>query len=186
MQRVKRELEKIQEVEEDRANCSMEDEYYDMLEYAEKFFNDHERSPQGTIVGTLTRSKTMEIMPKNEMIKFYKGNSIPNSHIHMYDPENVNLACNIFKNLTKYAKGELKGETEVEVIQQIIQMGLEREELRDEIYVQCIRQLTNNPNVEHVERIWLLMCLIVVAFSTSKALFKVFVIRSIFGGIGFP
>ena len=64
-------------------------------------------------------------------------------------------------------------------------MGLEREELRDEIYVQCIRQLTNNPNVEHVERIWLLMCLIVVAFSTSKALFKVFVIWSIFGWIGF-
>jgi hypothetical protein len=37
------------------------------------------------------------MLPKKEMVKYYKGSSIPNSHIHMFDPENVNIACTVFK-----------------------------------------------------------------------------------------
>ena len=99
--RVKRELERIQEAE----NEDKEEETFDLLEFAKNYFNDHEKSPQGTIVGTLKRSKTIEMLSKSDMISYYKGNSIPNSHIHMFDPENVNIACNIFKDLMKYAKG---------------------------------------------------------------------------------
>ena len=116
----------------------------------------------------------MEILPKSDMLKFYKGSSIPNSHIHMFDPENVNLACNIFKDLVKYAKGDLKGDPEIATMQQMIQLGLEREELRDEIYVQIVRQLTDNPHQEQTDRLWLLLCLVVVAFPTGKAFYKVF------------
>ena len=170
--RVRRELEKIQEVNEEEA-AKKENEQHEMIEFAENYFNDHEKSPSGTIVGTIKRSKTMEILPKSDMLKFYKGSSIPNSHIHMFDPENVNLACNIFKDLVKYAKGELKGDPEVATIQQMIQLGLEREELRDEIYVQIVRQLTDNPHQEQTERLWLLLCLVVVAFPTGKAFYKV-------------
>lgn len=169
--RVRRELERIQEVEEDKEN----DEHFNMIDFAENYFNDHEKSPQGTLVGTLKRSKTLELLPKSGMISYYKGNSIPNSHIHMFDPENVNIACNIFKDLTKYAKGENKDEAEVSIIQTIIRYGLDREELRDEIYVQCARQINKNPNQEHVDRIWLLLCLVVVAFPPGKSFFKYFV-----------
>merc|ERR1711923_511156 len=97
--RVRRELEKIQEVNEEEAVRKEQEkqEQHDLVEFAENYFNDHERSPSGTIVGTIKRSKTMEILPKSQMLKFYKGSSIPNSHIHMFDPKNVNLACNIFK-----------------------------------------------------------------------------------------
>ena len=171
--RVRRELEKIQEVNEEEAARKEQEKQHDLIEFAENYFNDHEKSPSGTIVGTIKRSKTMEMLPKSDMLKYYKGSSIPNSHIHMFDPENVNLACNIFKDLVKYAKGELKGDGDILTIQQIIQLGIDREELRDEIYVQVVRQLNDNPHQEQIERLWLLLCLVVVAFPTGKAFYKV-------------
>ena len=64
---------------------------------------------------------------------------------------------------------------EVATIQSIINYGLEREELRDEIYVQCVRQINKNPNQAHIDRIWLLLCLVVVAFPPGKSFFKYFV-----------
>jgi len=70
-------------------------------------------------------------------------------------------------------KGEIKTETEHQIIQTIIGLGLEREELRDEIYVQCMRQATNNPSIDSTERIWLLLCLTIVSFQPSKLLHKV-------------
>ena len=170
MIRVRRELEKIQEVEEERVR----DLSHDLVEFAENFFNDHEKSPPGTIVGTIKRSKTMEVLPKSEMVTFSKSGVIPTSHIHMFDPENVTLACSMFRDLVKYCKGELRGDQEVTAIQHIVQQGLEREELRDEIYVQCIRQLTNNPSADQIERLWLLLCLVVVAFPTGKTLHRYF------------
>jgi hypothetical protein len=73
----------------------------------------------------------------------------------------------------KYLKGELKLEAEAQAIQTIIAYGLEGEELRDEIFVQCMRHATNNPNMESTERVWLLLCLSIVAFQPTKLLFKV-------------
>lgn len=173
------------------------------------------------------------------MVTYYKGPTIPTSHIQLYDPDNVSVACNIFRvyyillffckcsyfwcctfiakemnffllrfhysnnaniqsplprlyrpcysllaqcyfniikfsipqDLCKYMRGEHKNETQA--IQYIIGSGLEREELRDEIFVQCIRQVTNNPSAEATERLWLLLCLAVVAFQPSKLLNKV-------------
>uniref|UniRef100_A0A336N0C3 CSON009847 protein n=1 Tax=Culicoides sonorensis TaxID=179676 RepID=A0A336N0C3_CULSO len=154
-----------------------EDIYNDILEFAENHFNTHERSPEGTIMATLTRKgkKNVDLVPKYEMITYYRGNSIPSSHIHMYDPENVQIACNIFRELCKYLRGELNGERELSVIQFIIGQGIEREEVRDEIFVQCMRQATNNPHSEWTDRVWLLLCLTIVAFQPSKLLFKYFV-----------
>ncbi|CAB0010734.1 unnamed protein product [Nesidiocoris tenuis] len=165
---------KIQEMEELKAMDPLQDAYHDIVEFAQNYFNSHERTPEGTIIATLTRkSKSIEVMPKYEMVTYYKGNSIPTSHIQMYDPDNINTACTIFRELCKYMKGDHKHE--VQAIQQIVGAGLEREEMRDEIFVQCIRQITNNPSPEQSERLWLLLCLTVVAFQPSKILFKYFI-----------
>lgn len=92
---------KLQEMQHqiDVSEGPRDDVYYDILEFAENNFNTHDRTPEGTIMATLTRKgrKAMDTVPKYEMITFYRGNSIPTSHIHMYDPENVTFACNIFK-----------------------------------------------------------------------------------------
>ena len=66
----------------------------------------------------------------------------------------------------------MNAERELQVIQYIIGQGIEREELRDEIFVQCMRQATNNPHPEWTDRIWLLMCLSIVAFQPSKLLIR--------------
>jgi len=181
--RVRRGLERIQELEQEAAVAAEGDkenagagEEFDLVEFAENFFNDHEKSPQGTIVGTLKRSKTMELLSKSEMLSYYKGSSIPTSHVHMFDPENVAVACDVFKDLCRYSRGEWKTpEAEVSLVQSIVKRGLDREELRDEIYVQCIRQINGNPHLEQIDRLWLLLCLVVVAFPPGKQLFRYFV-----------
>ncbi|XP_043463659.1 myosin-I heavy chain isoform X2 [Leptopilina heterotoma] len=168
---------KLQELE-DKKEIPESENYHDIMEFAQNYFNSHERSPEGTIMATLTRKsrgKSMEYVPKYEMVTYYKGSTIPNSHIHMYDPDNVNVACSIFRDLCKYLRGEMKLEQEILTIQTVIGYGIEREELRDEILVQCIRQATNNPNQEWAERVWLLLCLAIVAFQPSKLLYKYFV-----------
>ncbi|KAF7991609.1 hypothetical protein HCN44_008980 [Aphidius gifuensis] len=169
---------KLQELEDKKESIEPEILYHDIVEFAQNYFNSHEKSPEGTIMATLTRKsrgKIVEFIPKYEMVTYYKGSSIPNSHIHMYDPDNVNTACTMFRDLCKYLRGEMKQEQESIVIQTIIGHGIEREELRDEILVQCMRQSTNNPNIEWTERVWLLLCLAIVAFQPSKILYKYFV-----------
>ncbi|KAI5741571.1 hypothetical protein M8J76_014958 [Diaphorina citri] len=176
--RVEKKLQEMEEEREEKAPIDplQVDAYHDLVEFAQEHFNNHERSPEGTIIATLTRKrKSLEMIPKYEMVTYYKGSSIPTSHMHMYDPDNVNLACTVFRDLCKYMRGDLKAESELEILQKIIGAGLERDELRDEILVQCMRQATNNPSPEAAEKVWLLLCLVVVAFQPSKLLHKYFV-----------
>ncbi|KAG6457697.1 hypothetical protein O3G_MSEX010432 [Manduca sexta] len=143
----------------------------DLAEFAKLFFNDHPRSPEGTIIATLTRkSKSMEMLTKEEMVTYHKGNNIPTSHIQLHDPESVTAAVNIFRELCRYMRGELTSEKETQVIQSLIAKGLEREELRDEIIVQCVRQITECPVEEWAERVWLILCLCAVAWQPSRGL----------------
>ncbi|XP_037950107.1 myosin-VIIa isoform X2 [Teleopsis dalmanni] len=171
---------KLQEMQQnllvEQKDSSNNEVYFDILEFADNYFNTHERSPEGTLIATLTRKgKKIDALTKSDMISFLKGEKIPSSHIHMYDPENVMIACNIFRELCKYMRGELSAERELQTIQYIIGIGIEREELRDEIFVQCIRQTTNNPNREWSDRLWLILCLLIVAFQPTKLLFRYFV-----------
>ncbi|GBP24386.1 Myosin-I heavy chain [Eumeta japonica] len=147
------------------------DATHDLAEFAKLYFNDHPRSPEGTIIATLTRkSKSMELLTKEEMVIYHKGNNIPTSHIQLHDPDSVTTAVNIFRDLCRYMRGELTAEKETQVIQSLIAKGLEREELRDEILVQCVRQITDCPVEEWAERVWLILCLCAVAWQPSRGL----------------
>ena len=70
-------------------------------------------------------------------------------------------------------------------IQALAEVGILRGELRDEIYVQICKQLTNNPNGglygNSVFRGWQLLCVLVTAFPPSKNLedyMKSFVVQA--------
>ncbi|XP_026677689.1 myosin-VIIa, partial [Diaphorina citri] len=98
--RVEKKLQEMEEEREEKAPIDplQVDAYHDLVEFAQEHFNNHERSPEGTIIATLTRKrKSLEMIPKYEMVTYYKGSSIPTSHMHMYDPDNVNLACTVFR-----------------------------------------------------------------------------------------
>ncbi|KAK3585200.1 hypothetical protein CHS0354_027488 [Potamilus streckersoni] len=158
---------------------------YDMLDYAEKYFNDHPREFGGTIIKTLKKRRNpgetdedvpiknqKEFFTKLEMLKYCKSGLIPTSHIHLLDTENIILACNIFKDLTKCMKDEANEESMLSVIQNIVKTGIERIELRDEILCQLIRQTNDNPDQNGLVLAWMFMCLCTASFSPSKALHK--------------
>ena len=147
---------------------------YPMLKFAEMYFNDFPRDTGGFSTLTLRRApKVTDAIPKAEMLSYSKSGSLPTSLVHMHDPENVNLACNIFKDLCKLLKGELKPEQAILTIQSTIAYGIERPELRDEIFCQLIRQVTDNPKEDAVLKGWHFMALCTVAFSPSKNFNKV-------------
>ena len=51
----------------------------------------------------------------SELIVYSKTGALANSLTHLHNPENINLACNIFKDICKDLKGDLKPIKSVQV-----------------------------------------------------------------------
>lgn len=156
-------------------DASVELRSHDMQEFAEKYFNSHVREFGSGMMRTLTRRKRSEdVLSKSEMVTWSANNAIPTSHIHMHDPENTIIACTMFKELCKLLQGEMKPELEVRLIQTIISHCIEREELRDELFVQLTRQSTKNPSRDEIVRCWMMLGLTTASFHPSKVFAKYF------------
>ncbi|KAH9518288.1 TRAFAC class myosin-kinesin ATPase super [Dermatophagoides farinae] len=159
---------------------------FELSEYASKHLNRHKRDDysgalsgsSGQIVRTLNRNKRKGLdvnsaelfLTPIEMITWTSSSTIPTAHVHLAIPQNINLACSIFKELNKYLAGEKKLETEIRFIQSMIGHGIEREELRDEIFIQLVRQSNDNPSKEQTIRCWSLLALATAAFMPNKQL----------------
>lgn len=142
---------------------------YPLIKFAEMYYNDHPKDTGGFSTLSLRRSpKVKDPITKSEMLVFTKSTSLPTSLVHMHDPENVNLACGIFKDLCKLLRGDWKLEQCNLTIQSTIAYGIERPELRDEIFCQLIRQVSDNPRDEAVMRGWHFLTLCTIAFPPSK------------------
>lgn len=149
-----------------------------ILDYVEKILNHHPRETNSNgVIRTLTRRRKsvdacgMDVLTTGEMLSYNANFNIPTSHVKMHDPMNAQISCTMFKNLCRYMTGEsAKNDAELRIIQSIIRHGIEKTDLRDEIYIQITRQLTNNPNSEYCLRLWVLLGLVSAAFPPSKQL----------------
>ena len=161
---------------------TVQENNFELSDFAKRYCNSHPREAyagtvsgaSGNTVRTLTRKKksggdtSENFLTPNEMMLWTSAAVIPTSHVHLHDPQNVVLSCAIFKELCKYLSGEKKPEVEVRFIQTVIGHGIERDELRDEIFVQLVRQSNDNPNKEQVVRCWALLALATAAFMPGK------------------
>lgn len=147
---------------------------YPMTKFAEMYFNDFPKETGGFSTLSLRRApKIKNPIPKSDMLTYANKSNLPTSLVHMHDPENVNIACGIFKDLCKLLRGDMKQDQYSLTIQSTIAYGIERPELRDEIFCQLIRQVTDNPKDESVFRGWHFLALCTIAFHPSKNFNKV-------------
>lgn len=186
-QRVERKMQQLQEEERQQQQTTLKASKQlgsspanDLTEFAEKYFSNHPRDQSNSsMIKTLTRRKRanddIDVLSKTEMLSYTANFSLPTSHIRMQEQENAALACSMFKELCKYMSQEMKPDAEQRVLQSVLSKCIEREELRDELYVQLMRQITNNANREEIVRLWVLICLATVAFTPSKLLARYFV-----------
>jgi hypothetical protein len=77
-------------------------------------------------------------------------------------------ACRIFKNLLGYM-GDKNIQYPQMLAREIIEKGILQPEIRDEIFIQVIKQLTNNPSPESCRKGWQLMELALKHFPPSSA-----------------
>ena len=174
--RQRRVMKKLLGVDDDQTQKdeSFDPNEYPMMKFAEMYFNDFPKdtSPFGTL--TLRRApRVKDPVPKSEMLSFTKTTTLPTSMVHMHDPDNVNLACSIFKDICKVLQGDVRSEKLSLIIQSTIAYGIERPELRDEIFCQLIRQVTDNPREESVMNGWQILTLSIIAFHPNKNFNKV-------------
>ena len=99
------------------------------------------------------------------------GNSLPGKMTLISDLEEKydRLAVKVFYNIQKIMGDKRGGNARVGVLlRDILEIGLVHPSMRDEIYLQVRKQVTNNPSIESTRRGWQIFCGLVMAFTPSK------------------
>ncbi|KAI3645648.1 hypothetical protein MP228_008576 [Amoeboaphelidium protococcarum] len=149
--------------------------------FAEKFFNQHSQTGgNSTIAATFSKKKAAgKILDISAMLSYTK-HPLPSSIINIKKPVIVNFAIDCFKHLNKYLDfGLKKGEESIAIVRKMIEFGLGNPELRDELYIQVIRQITPSPDSQSMKNWndwimngWHLLMLYSQTFPPSKVFSK--------------
>jgi len=99
---------------------------------------------------------------KNGMLLWTKE-TIPTSLTNIEDKILLKDAVRNFKNILAWS-GDKTVQYPLMVAREIVEKGIQCEGLRDEIYVQIIKQITNNPTPESTTQLWHLIQLCLLHF----------------------
>ncbi|CAG8575102.1 10612_t:CDS:10 [Paraglomus occultum] len=136
--------------------------------FAEKYFNEHKR-------GIFRRR-----IPFCKLLEFQKESLCLPLMVQSKPVHKIALKC--FKAIQRIMGDRSRPRlthtpsTPLMETQWLLSKGILYGELRDEIYVQICKQLSNNPNKESVTKGWELLCVVSVTFPVSKN-FEPFVMR---------
>lgn len=95
----------------------------------------------------------------------FQTSVIPRSLVELSKDFNK-LAVQLHKNLLGYM-GDKQMHFPAMLAQEILRKGFTYKNMRDEIYIQIIKQLTNNPRSESIARGWQMLCMCVGTFPPS-------------------
>ncbi|KAJ6231100.1 rho gtpase activation protein [Anaeramoeba flamelloides] len=101
----------------------------------------------------------------------YQNTPISTSLLRLPKAIHCKTAIKLFKNLLVYM-GEISARnvTDLKAISGILSTGVKTPELRDEIYIQVIKQTTNNPNNESEIKAWCALSLLAHSFIPTRNL----------------
>ncbi|XP_075371760.1 unconventional myosin-XV [Mycteria americana] len=139
-----------------------------MLAFARRYFR---AARHGTTDSCGTKAKR-DVPDVLEMLMFTKT-PIQESLIEFVDGGISKLAAEAFQAVMKFMGDHpLRGQTELDAICTILKLCAEHEVLRDEVYCQIIKQITNNTSSkpDSCQKGWRLLCILAAYYKCSEVL----------------
>ncbi|XP_015264730.1 PREDICTED: unconventional myosin-XV [Gekko japonicus] len=143
---------------------------YTMLEFAKKYFREGQRAKMDP--SKLKSKKGIESKSVEDILKFTKS-PIQESLIEFTDSSLNKVAAETFQAVMKFMGDlPLKGQTELEVVCCLLKLCGEYEVIRDEVYCQIMKQITDNSSTktDSCQKGWRLLYILSAYYRCSEVL----------------
>nr|XP_056722193.1 unconventional myosin-XV [Euleptes europaea] len=143
---------------------------YAMLEFAKKYFREGQRAKMDP--NKLKSKKGIESKGVEDVLKFTKS-PIQESLIEFTDSSLNKTAAEAFQAVMKFMGDlPLKGQTDLEVVCSLLKLCGEYEVIRDEVYCQIMKQVTDNSSskADSCQKGWRLLYILSAYYRCSEVL----------------